>query len=254
MAKPKQLEANEINANLLGASLADWLSDNGKYIVWAILGLFILFTLLFYLYSGNQKKTENEYISAEVEFLSFQRAVMTNKDAEQVDEQFQKLQNALSRLPELHSKYDGEIAQLLYIQNNPSAAEPYADNTLKRVSVNGLDHYGKYAKTTQLIAQNKFDEALAEAKKLREAIVETQESNWEESLYISNLIRIASLEQKLGNYAEELQIWKEIQALAKSETGKAAIRLRKILNDFSIGSVSLLNYIDYREKSLSENL
>jgi hypothetical protein len=153
----------------------------------------------------------------------------------------QELEEALSRYPELHSKYDALIAQHLLSGEEPAQAIPYMQAVLRRTQ-GLLPDYEAFAARTLLIVQGKLAQALKEEKAAsvheepRTALVP-----FGGVLAAFHLLRIAALEQAAGTLQEELAAW---NTLEEQQGTYGYQRMESTLRE---GSLSLSDYICYRK-------
>lgn len=236
----KALDPSETNA------FVEWMTTYGKQIIIAFLALFALIFLISRWTSGSTVKAEEDYLTAETQFQAFQKNIAKATSAS-FKEPLDKLQKIINRHPELHAKYDGDITQTLiaYSTDIPTAIT-LGNATLKRTKVNQLPNFNEYAAITLLISQNKFDDALKQTIQLKSKLAEKM-SDSEQTLSILNLLRYAILLQKTADKQTELATWQEIKNLINS--GSPAIK--EVLKRFTEGQVSLINYIEAREKILN---
>lgn len=243
--------------------LSEWLTSHGKNIIY---GLIALFAIIFIIYSfgSNQKvKQEQDYLQAANDFLAFTRP-NPSQDATAKQEAFQRLTDIIARHPELHAAYDGAIAQALLNQNDIAAATPIINSTLARTRSDYLPLYADYAKTSLLISQENYSEALKNALVLQQTMTDalnTQSADartFGEELFVLNLFRIGILQQKLGDKAGELatwHTWKQYAGLENAQSLPAKVDVqafRAVIQQLAIGTFSLPDYIAYREKTLSK--
>jgi hypothetical protein len=174
-----------------------------------------------------------------------------------------KLQKILKHHPELHAKYDGRIAQKLLLSSEQGLAASFSKATQKRIG--GFSpYYTQFSNCSLLIGEKKFEEALAQSKALK-ASLDQDELFWKSKseivkhgsvLYGYNLLRIAFLQQTLGNPLEELAAWKDFKReagwleseLPTREFDPAAFQ--QICQNFQKNDVSLKDFIHYRETVL----
>ncbi len=163
------------------------------------------------------------------------------------NEQFVKLQKLIRKHPELHAKYDGAIAQKLLSNSEKGLATSYGKATLKRIG-DFSPYYKEFSACSLMIADQKLEQALHEAKTLK-ASMDGDDRFWEQKstlirhgciLYAYNLLRIAMLEKLAGTPQGELEAWAEM---------KEAYLL--IQQNFQSQEISLLDYIKYREEALT---
>lgn len=178
-----------------------------------------------------------------------------------------KLEKLMRKHPELHQKYDSVIAQKLLASSQSGLGSSYASATLKRIQTFS-PYYTKFAKGSLMIGEGKLKEALEEAKNLKMQL-EVDQSFWNDRsqiirhgslLYAYNLIRIATLEKELGCLKEELAAWEELKQNAGWAGGQIASKTydpeayHLIEQNFKKQDLSLLDYINHREKMITSSL
>lgn len=171
----------------------------------------------------------------------------------------------MSKLPELHAAYDGALAQSFLNSGKLAEAKPYAEATFARTAPNHLEYYTDFAETSLLISGKKFQEALEKAKLLQSKMLNasnlvgdssTQIQNVSSELFALNLLRIAMMQQELGDKAGELETWQEWKQYAGLKKGNAPSlnintdTFRELTQRLAIGTISIPDYIDHREKAL----
>ena len=242
--------------------MTDWLSEHGKNILYGLAGILGLIVLTYAFSSGQTNKAEQEYIQAANDFAYFSK----NGDAQDPTltlAALDRLKNVMSKHPELHAVYDGAVAQTLLNRSKVDEAKPYAAATLKRVSSNNLPFYNDYAETSLLISQQDFKAALERTQILQQKMSEviaaqSSDRSFGDELFAFNLLRVAMLQQETGDQAAELRTWQEWKQYAglnatKSTTLKVNPQaFRTVIQDLAIGSISLPDYISYRENLLKK--
>jgi|LakMenE01Jun11ns_1017448.scaffolds.fasta_scaffold9915940_1 hypothetical protein len=232
-----------------------WISQNGKMLLWIFLALLAAILLLYRLIWGGSQSTENDYLAANRDFSTFETASDPKTQAEALDQ----LIGLLKRHPNLQSKFDGLAAQTLLNRDAVTQAIPFAERTLTRVRLNHLPFYHDYASTTLLISEKKYAEALKQAQALQSKLIEGSKEKAESKefgdvLYVFNLLRVAMLQQQLGNKTEELKTWNEFKQAAVLNNEKGYFvqpdLFETILNQLQDGKSSIMNYIEAREKLL----
>lgn len=244
-------------------NLAIWMNTNGKYIVYGLLGLFVLLIAFYRFSNTHTTESEKSYLQASSDFVNFTKASQSNDpNAENLLSNLIVLMNSH---PELHAAYDGALGQLLLNRNAVDEAIPFVTRTLKRTEVNHLSYYNEYASTTLLISEQKYQEALNDAlilqEKMGKAINEFADDfqrSFGEELFALNLFRIAMLQQQLGDRAAELQSWQLWKQYAGLSTPKTPLPIRansqafrSVIQYLAVGNISLPDYIAFREKTLS---
>jgi hypothetical protein len=248
-------------------SLADhpaikWLSENGRTLLWILLAC-LAFVMLIYRLTGNHKQsTERDYLTAENSFLSFEKQF---RSAPGIDTStLNQLTSLLKKHPDLQAKYDGKIAELLLIKGADKEALPFAERTFERVGQDHLSPYIHYAQTTLLVSQKHFAEALQNALNLKTEMLNEASVNpgvslrsFGDFLYLSNLLRIATLQSQLENREEELKAWNELKQISlQPEKAGYAIDPKSVaifFDQLAEGKVTLLDYIKSRDKSVKES-
>lgn len=233
-----------------------WTTEHARTIVLMFLAFIGLVLILYRFIEGNTVQSETDYLAAERDFLVFQNREADNESQANA---FSRLEKIMDQHPDLHAKYDGLIAQTLLIRNQTTEAKKYEEIALARIESDHLPDYTDYAKTTLLINEQQYPEALKQAASLKHKILEraaTAKDHHSNNsiLFALNLLRIAILQQQLGLDKEELSTWQEWKAYAKPvslvENNIDPNGFRNILSLFEEGNVSLLSYIEAREKIL----
>lgn len=252
----KQSFLDSFDAN----SVVDWLAQNGKNVIYVLLGLIALFVLVYRLSSSNTAKSEKDYLQAATDFSAFVRDNANNDTTTQ--ETFKRLIALMNSHPELHSAYDGAIGQTLLNRGQTSEAKPFIVNTLTRTQAESLMLYNKFAATTLLISEVRYKEALEKSLALQQSMLDelskdaNSKHSFGEVLFAFNLLRIAMLQQQLGNDKEELQAWqqwKNYAGLDRASKQPAIINpmaFRIIIQQLATGNIALPDYIAYRESLL----
>lgn len=262
MNKQQHQPSHSIETSPLMESLAEnplihWVSNNGRALAWILLGVLALAILAYRLLGGSSGITGEEYFQAEGQYQAFQTSVdpKTQKDA------LDKLAALLRKHPDLQSKYDGLIAQTLLVRGDYQQALPFAERTLERTGKDRLNFYNDYANTTLLIADKKYAEALKAAESLKQQLAtaareQPDRQDYGDMLYAFNLLRLAILQQALGAKAEELKAWQEFKQAAVTGKDKVYVvnpqAFDQMVQQLGDGNVSLINYIESREKILKQ--
>jgi predicted negative regulator of RcsB-dependent stress response len=241
-------------------TIVDWLSRNSKNIIYVFLSLIALFILVYRLSSSHTVKSEKDYFQAASDFSAFMR---DNSDGEAVtQEAFGRLTTLINSHPELHSAYDGAIAQTLLNRGQTAEAKPFIVNTLNRIQDEGLKLYNSFASTTLLISESQYEEALKASQTLHQTMLEElnkgigEDRSFSEVLFAFNLLRIAMLHQQLKNNNEELLAWQQwksysgLDRASKKPTIINPMAFRVIIQQLATGNIALPDYIAYREKAL----
>jgi len=229
---------------------SEWISEYGKIVFYAILILLALILIIFRFSTSRSSQAEKDYLAAQNNFLVFQQDKPESKAA------LEKLQQILQSAPELHAKYDGRIAQVLLNRGDVQASQGFADRVFKRTQTNHLPSYTDYAQTSLMIAEGKYQEALASSlalkqKMLTEAQEQPEKRNSEDLLFAFNLLRIAFLEGQIGSAKDEMAAWEEFKKLSTAnQSPSSSAAFATVIRHFEEGQVALKNYIESREKLL----
>lgn len=238
-----------------------WLADNGKKILYSLAGLIGLLVIIYGISSSQHSKNEQEYILAANDFAYFSNSYDA-KNFIKANDAFSRLNDFMTKHPELHAAYDGSLAQILLNHTQVKTAKPYALATFKRVKSNDLPFYHEYAETTLLIGQQNFTEALEKTLALQqkmEADLKNDARSFGDELFALTLLRVAMLQQELGNKSAELLAWENWKSYAGLNRNEQARNenidtqaFRSIIQKLAIGSISIPDYISYRENLLKK--
>lgn len=224
--------------------LIHWISDNGRTLSYLLLGSLCFIYFLYHLLGGSTSYPEKDFFQANRD--------LTNLQSEPNSNERQKALESLTRLlkkhPELQAEYDGIIAQDLLNHGEVQGALPYAQRNLDRVRGDHVTLYINYAKTTLLMGNKSYDDALKQALDLKQQILdyrkETGLATSGQLLYAFNLLRLATLSQQMENKTLELTSWQELQSLDFKI-------LEAIGPVFQEGHLTLQDYIRMRMKALT---
>jgi len=238
--------------------VSDWFSRNKQYLMYGLIAVLAVFIIGYRLSNTHTNEVEQDYIHASNDFSVFAKTPNLNDPTTQAS--FDQLKSSMQSHPELHAAYDALIAQILLNHDQVNQAMPFATETLARTKVNHLSYYTDYAAASLLISQKKFQEALdktlALQQEMGQAINKTEDTprTFNDELFAINLLRIAMLQQLLGNKSAELQTWQLWQQYAGLKEGKSPLPVKihpqafRVLNQqLNVGSISLADYISYRE-------
>ncbi|MBI3508512.1 MAG: hypothetical protein HY069_02595 [Chlamydiia bacterium] len=208
-----------------------FLLEKRRYLT--IVGSFVSGVVILILYALSGPSLES-YLKAE---KAFEKWVQAPEDATL----FKELQVALYQVPQMQSRYDAVIAQtLLDRSKDAKQAIPLALKSLSILQEEAPFH-ASYARTSLFIEQGSYQEALQKAVLLKGEMEKAPDMK-ECVLYAYNLIRIASLQQKLGNHPGEKAAWEELEPLL--------VPAHPIIHNFEQQGVDLTQYIAERKKFL----
>ncbi len=245
--------------------VAQWLKTYGSAVIYSGLAIFSLMLVLFVWNQFTAHADEKDYLQAEASYRTFS-ALPSDQQSPATQPSFLELQSILEKRPELASRYNGLIAQTFLRLGDIPLALSYGQKALKNLSDESLPFYEDYSKTSLLIADGKYPEALKRAEFLKKKMTEsgalTNDApftrGFGDTLYAFNLLRLAGLQRQLSNTDAELAAWNEIEQLLtakESARGKGALTqhsIQNVLATFKTGKVGLLDYIEARKKSLRQ--
>lgn len=188
----------------------EWFKEHGQKLAYVILGLFLLLFIIYLWSHKSSAKTNVDYYQSYQIFDQFQKDPSADN--------LQAVEELLQRNPDLHSKYDGVIAQIIINHGSADKAMPFAEETLKRVSKDNLPLYNEFAAISLLSANGNDAEALNRAIALQPKL----NAKEMELLAAYNLLRQAMLQQKVGSPQEELASWRAWVEFANSHPQSAA--------------------------------
>lgn len=238
------LEKSDLSDSFAEHPIVQWISQNGRSLLYALLGLVALFLIGYRLMGGQGSNSAKDYLSVEREMGIFLAAERSETGAAQAKDSLDKLTRLLNKYPDLRAKYEGLIAQQLIVRGDVAAAIPLAERTLARISQEHIPLYSQYSQTTLLIEKGSDAEALEQATALQAKVNEKDASG----LFAANLLRMAMLNQKLGKKNDELKTW---QILKETLTQSDNDQLVRALSE---GRISILDYIAFREKELKSQV
>lgn len=200
----------------------------------------------------NKGKKMEEYAKANASFNSW------NNSHEFSEILLSDLTQAIKLHPELANKYNTSIYQKFVALGKGKDISEEALQEINRTSFMG-HYYTHFSKNTLEIADQNYQEALEMALNLKARMQEDQTfmSNGYEGgvLYAFNLIRIANLQQKLGQVSLERDAWKEVKVYLFEENNnwQPKDEFVDFTNHFVNKKVSLIDYIQARETILSND-
>lgn len=249
------------------SSSFQWLVENRQHLPYIFVAVLALLFLTFKFTSGRISEAESNYLLAENYFTILKKSIREEDDPEKTLNALENLKKITINYPELQSRYDGLIAQLLLAQGNQEQAQEFSLRTLNRTDKDQLSPYTHFTRTSLLIGEKNYQKAIEEATLLKgkleqeaQANMTREERNFGDVLYAYNLLRIAMLQKAMGNSKKELLAWKEWKQYTKTNQqaqtdqlfhSNAFASLGKKIDE---GSFSLSDFIDAREKTLGSAL
>lgn len=160
-----------------------------------------------------------------------------------------EMKKALKKVPTLERKYNAVIAQKLFQKDRLSDALNLAYSSIQQIEEEAPFH-AAYGKTTILIEQGSFQDALEKSVGLKEKMqkhCDFQKQNVAGVyLYVHNLLRIACLQKELKNKPGEKAAWDELERFLDSRSSLS----QTIFSQFRDKGLDLSHYIIERKKQL----
>ena len=224
---------------------AEWLMSHKQIFLWGFIGLLVLLIAASRFAVMRTVNAEKDFFQAQAAFTQFQKEGASSDHSAALGE-LEQLDAIMKSHPEIQPKYEGPLAQTLLISGNIPQARQFADDIFKRTQPDYLQLYQDYTRTSLLIGEGRYEEALPQALQLKETL-DKQEFSENPILYIYNLIRLGMIYQQTGQPKEELNAWDQLE----SQPGRleAVLAANKTLR---IGQTSLKEYIEQRRKALNE--
>ncbi len=222
--------------------LVEWANKNKWNIAYGIAFFFMAVFLLYRFFAGAQLKNEKDFFEADN--LASKLSV-----AAEAEKSLVELKQIVSIHPELEAKYDGVMAETYLLLDKPDDAKPLIERNLKRIDESPYSQ--KSATIALLVGENKLQEAKDQTLSLKKDL-ESLNPNPFPILYLYNFYRLISLNNALGNAAEEKALINEWFNLPKNG-GKYSITpfiFDAFINTLNLGEVSFLNYIQDRQNRL----
>lgn len=246
-----------------------WLMKHRKNILYFFVALFALAIIAFKLTTGKTSKAESSYLTAENYFSLLQNSLRGEPNPNVRINTLDNLKKITDQYPELRSRYDGFIAQLLLIQEKTEEALPLAERTLSRIAKDQLPPYSDFTSTTLLISQGQYKEALTQALTLKDLMIQQtvdlpqnpKVTDFGSLLFAYNLFRIAMLQQHIGNAEQELEAWEEWKYYAQTNGEKTFVSksidpeaFSRLNQQVGEGDFTLTDYIKEREQHLKQKV
>lgn len=160
---------------------------------------------------GAERYLSNKNSTSKQDYFAVLKYTSRHKQSEPLSVQStDQLENILARRPELHPHYDALLALSFLHQENAQKTIAHGSETLKRGEKRLSPYFVAYAKTSLLICEGNYAQALVEAKQLEEKL--EKESAFE-TLHAFNLLRLSFLGKKLGQSEIQKQAFEKLQAM-----------------------------------------
>ena len=159
------------------------------------------------------------------------------------DEHSEELEKALAPFPAKRKWVQGEIAEWHLVSGRAAEAKEAVSKPLAILRAAAPSH-AQFAEIGLAIARQEYQAALEMSVSLKEAMEDKRSM-----LYGSNLLRIALLQQEVGNGVGEWAAWKELEEFKRGNAKALAELLPKGLEKEPIGA-NFEAYIEERKKKL----
>ncbi len=160
-----------------------------------------------------------------------------------------EMKKALRKVPSLERKYNAVIAQKLFQKDRLADALNLAYSSIQQIEEEAPFH-AAYGKTTLLIQQGSYQDALEKSVSLKEKMLKACDFQNQKAigiyLYVHNLLRIACLQKELKNKPGEKAAWDELERFL----GANATLAQTIFSRFRDKGLDLSHYIMERKKQL----
>ncbi len=168
---------------------------------------------------------------------------------------FQEMTQALKKVPALQQKYEAILAQKLLEGGKGAEALRLAYHSLE-LAKEETPFHAAYAATSLLIEQGEYQTSLQQAVALKEQMArECDVARFAKDpmvggslLYAHNLLRIACLQQELGNRPGEKAAWEELEAFLNLKEDSPLSQY--VLSGFHENGIDLSHYIAERKSAL----
>lgn len=227
---------------------AAWISEHGNSILYGIAIAIACIAAFFWFNAGKSAKAEGDYMQATAAMTRILAYPQTEQDVLLQKNAVVELQQILENRPNLQSKYDGQLVQYFLLHGNLADAHKYADRTLARTSQDNLPDYTNFSKNTLAIAHEDYQSALTNSEQLNTTMTKG-DTSFGDALYVFNLIRIAELQNKIGNKEAELKAWDGVIQLTQNEKAKMIKPqvVERVLSHMDVQGSTLVNYIQNRK-------
>lgn len=243
--KEKERAEALTQAMMAESSLSHWITLYGRYLLWILLAALFLLFIFMRLKSTNSRDAEADFLKANKEFVALENSLDKPKES-QFSASLDKLQQIMARHPELHAKYDGSLAQALLGAGQADKAVPIAESAIKRTAELNDQAFLDYSRTTLLIANNQWDEALKNSAALQATLKQDQQAD--AVLIALNYLRMAALQRQLGLKNEEMNTWKQWKEWVAVQGPNSAIQ--PLLESLTEKEIQLSTYAAAREAAV----
>lgn len=210
--------------------IGELLQKYGTYALAALAGLIVLTLLVWNLFAKGA--TENDYITASNNFTLLKRNLFAEKgNKDEAMAALDKLTVLLNQFPEMQTRYDSEVAQLLLAAGEIQKALPFAERFIARKQPAHLETFTDFGRGSIALAKGDTHAALEEGKQLATTAKDGSLLN------AFNTIQLALLEQTQNPKAAK-EFWEKIKQSQNQDSYKIIAYL------FNHGSVNFNQFIE----------
>lgn len=219
--------------NSIESPFIRWIADYGIYLLIGLIVLLLSFLIIHRIIFMASTPSDIAYIEASQNFAVFEQTLENPANKDRQATVILTLERIMREHPSLQARYDGLLAEGLFIQGESTEAIPFAERTLDRVKVDQFSLYSAYASNTVLIEADKIEEALEKTKTLQDSLINPENTP---TLFVLNSLRLIFLNQMMGEQEAAKIQWKLLKELAANE------KIQTILSKFTIGNYTLTDY------------
>ncbi len=257
-----QNDSEQVFQEPMADRIAHWVQEHGSTVLYTGAGIILLLIALYVWSYRTAGADEADYLQATVSYREFSTIGADVTDPSN-SPSFVQLKEIMERHPELGARYNGLITQTFLRLGDMKMALQYGQKALQELTKENLPFYEDFSKTSLLIADASYADALKRSeflgKKMNESLAgnrEPQVRGFGDVLFISNLIRQAMLQQRLTNVEGELIAWQELQRIAGLQSDSPKVgpidreAFARVAGTFKTGKLNLIDYIEARKKAL----
>lgn len=231
-ASPNYKSEFPIKESFIDTFDPEWLKKNSKNILLAFgLAMLLLIIGAKYFFTAGLK-AESDYIAADTYFTEMKTASIKG-DKDTALKSYQQLKVVLEKHPELTTKYNGLLGQLLILLGESKEAAPYLKEGIQNLIARGLNLYSTLSESSQLAANQDLPKAADLEKKLLVLLSQNQDQETE-YLKAYNLLQLSFIEMALN---QPSTYGSEVEALLKDKDSP----LSKIGDKFTQGEAKLID-------------
>lgn len=223
------------------------LIEQRRNLPYIFLVMVLVIGISFKFMSGRSQRAESNFLLAENYKAKIIRSITAPNGISTELNALNDLDKINQNYPELQPKYDGMMGQLYLINGDLSYSEKINQRVTQRTGNDQYLNQHDLTKTTYNIAKGNYKEALAEAKALQGKL-----SADEKTTLAYNVLRMAMLQQELGDVAAEREIWDLWKTLSQQPNNSESFAL--VADRFKEGDFTLTEYINERNRVIASRV